>query len=186
MGMTTCYSDKKMLIADGGSLRNPFGFTEGLRTNQRVWEKRTILYEVDEAANSFMIRKEVFEEAGGFDEVNFPIDMDEADLCKRIRDKGYCIVYNPNAICYHESITYSCIPDFRRPMNAYFQGRNRILFQKKHVGTINLFLFVPLFVISYCLCLLFRRKPWMVVHFLKGIRDGITGRKENPYQQRSI
>jgi GT2 family glycosyltransferase len=192
MAMTTCYSDKKMIIADGGSLRSmTTGFSSGIRTNCKVWYRPPFslsnsIYEVSEAANAFMIRKEVFEDAGGFDEVNFPIDMDEADLCRRLKNMGYVIVYNPDAICYHNSITYSCIPDFRRPMNAYFMGRNRVLFQKKHIGKIRLTIyflfFFPMFVGSYCLCLLLRRKPWMVVHFLKGVRDGITGRKENPYQ----
>ena len=38
MGMTACYDDKKMIIADGGSLRNMVtGFTTGLHTNETVW-----------------------------------------------------------------------------------------------------------------------------------------------------
>lgn len=189
MGMVACYSDKKMRIADGGSLRNYLsGFTIGRGTNQRRYSWYNKVYEVDEVANAFMIRREVFQDSGGFDEDNFPIDLDEADICKRIKNMGYEIVMNPLAVCYHNSITYSYVPDFRRPMNAYFMGRNRILYQKKHLSifalAIYFSIFFPIFYLAYCACLLYRRKPWMVVHFTKGVLDGISGRKENPYQQR--
>ena len=133
-----------------------------------------------------MVRKEVFEDSGGFDEENFPIDLDEADLCRRVTDMGYLIAMNPKAICYHDSQTYSHIPNFRRPMNAYFMARNRILYQKKHLNKLQLAvyfaLFFPIFVGGYIVSLLIKRNPKMIPHFLKGIVDGISGRKENPYQ----
>lgn len=185
MGMTACYHNKKMIVADGGSYRYFIsGFTSGRRTNQNAFEE-TEIYEVDEAANAFMIRKDVFEDVGGFDEINFPIDLDESDICKRIKDMGYKIVYNPKAICYHDSITYSCIPNFRRPLNAYFMGRNRVLFSRKHshCHLVYLIIFMPIFVVFYCAALLYRKNPRMIPHFLKGVLDGISGRKQNPYQQ---
>src|SRR3990167_9239270 len=37
MGMTACYDDKKMRVADGGSDRNMLtGFTRGVNTNRRI------------------------------------------------------------------------------------------------------------------------------------------------------
>lgn len=196
MGMTACYTDKKMRIADGGSLRNfTTGFTIGLRTNDSVSEiyypsglaSGELLYEVDEVANAFMIPRHVFEEVGGFDEENFPIDLDEADICKRIKNMGYKVVMNPKAICYHKSITYSHIPDFRRPMNAYFMGRNRVLFQRKHTKGINYILYLCVFnlvfVSFYVASLVYRKKFSLILHFLKGVLDGIQGRKQNQFQQ---
>jgi len=187
MGMMACYSDKKMRVADGGSMRCFIsGFTVGMNTNFKSHEVLHYLKTRSEVANAFMIPRNVFEDVGGFDEKNFPIDLDEADICKRIIDMGFEVVINPWAICYHKSQTYSCIPDFRRPMNAYFMGRNRILFQKKHLNKLQLsiyfLVFFPIFVSSYCASLLYRRKPWMVVHFLKGVFDGLFGRSKNPYQ----
>lgn len=189
MGMTACYDDKKLIVADGGSKRNYLtGFTKGIRTNCRLYEKYIQEYEVDEVANAFMIRRSIFEEIGGFDENNFPIDLDEADICKRIKDIGYRIVMNPKAICYHKSQTYSHIPNFRRPINAYFMGRNRIIYQRKFNNPLRygvyLVFFMPVFVCFYALSLIYRRKPGMIFHFLKGVIHGLFSRRKNNYQTR--
>ena len=46
------------------------------------------------------IRKDVFIEAGGFDE-DFQFHMEEIDLCWRILNKGYKIMYTPKSRVYH-------------------------------------------------------------------------------------
>ncbi|PWB56950.1 MAG: glycosyl transferase family 2 [Candidatus Methanoperedenaceae archaeon] len=51
-------------------------------------------------AACIMIRKEVFEEVMGFDE-NLTIAFNDVDLCLRIREKGYLIVYTPYSKLYH-------------------------------------------------------------------------------------
>jgi GT2 family glycosyltransferase len=52
-----------------------------------------------------MLRKEVFEEVGGFDD-NLSDSLNDVDLCLKIREKGYLILYTPYAELYHyESIT---------------------------------------------------------------------------------
>ncbi|MBI4378642.1 MAG: glycosyltransferase family 2 protein [Nitrospinae bacterium] len=48
-----------------------------------------------------MIRKGIFEEIGGFDEVNLPIAFNDIDLCLRLRERGYLIIYTPYAVLYH-------------------------------------------------------------------------------------
>ena len=52
-------------------------------------------------AACIMMRKEVFEEVGGFDETNLAIAFNDVDLCLKIREKGYLIVYTPYAELYH-------------------------------------------------------------------------------------
>jgi O-antigen biosynthesis protein len=47
-----------------------------------------------------MIRKQVFEEIGGFDE-RFVVNLNDVDLCMRIRQRGYWIVWTPHAELYH-------------------------------------------------------------------------------------
>jgi GT2 family glycosyltransferase len=57
--------------------------------------------EVDQPGTSlFMIRHQLFSEIGGFDE-QLPIFFNDADLCKRIYDKGYKIYILPEAKAYH-------------------------------------------------------------------------------------
>lgn len=48
-----------------------------------------------------VLRREVFEEVGGFDEVNLPVAYNDVDLCLRIREQGYRIVWTPYAELYH-------------------------------------------------------------------------------------
>ncbi|OCP10154.1 hypothetical protein BC374_15205 [Ensifer sp. LC13] len=43
----------------------------------------------------------VFNEIGGFDEVNAPIAHSDVDLCFRVRDRGYHCIYTPHAELTH-------------------------------------------------------------------------------------
>lgn len=53
----------------------------------------------------FMIRKEVFEQVGGFD-VEFPIDYNDVDLCYRLSESGYYNVVRNDVVLYHsESVS---------------------------------------------------------------------------------
>jgi GT2 family glycosyltransferase len=51
-------------------------------------------------AACMMMRKEVFEEVGSFDE-KLTVAFNDVDLCLRIRENGYLIVYTPFAVLYH-------------------------------------------------------------------------------------
>lgn len=56
-------------------------------------------------AACLMIRKELFEKIGGFDE-GYRITYNDVDLCLRIRELGYYNLYTPYArLLHHESIT---------------------------------------------------------------------------------
>ncbi|WP_219060419.1 glycosyltransferase [Pseudomonas sp. UMAB-08] len=48
-------------------------------------------------ADCLMVRKQVFDTLGGLDEVNFAQTFNEVDLCLRVRQKGYLIVWTPHA-----------------------------------------------------------------------------------------
>jgi O-antigen biosynthesis protein len=51
-----------------------------------------------------LVRKEVFERAGGFDEVNFAISFNDVDFCLRLRAAGLQNVWTPYAnLTHHES-----------------------------------------------------------------------------------
>jgi O-antigen biosynthesis protein len=47
------------------------------------------------------MRKTVFEEMGGFDEENLAVAFNDVDLCLRIRERGYQIVWTPRAALIH-------------------------------------------------------------------------------------
>jgi len=51
------------------------------------------------------VPKKVFEEVGGFDE-GFKNGLEDVDLCLRIREKGYKIIYQPKSVViHHESMS---------------------------------------------------------------------------------
>lgn len=52
-------------------------------------------------AACMMLRRSVFDEVGGMDEEHLPVAYNDIDLCLRIREKGYRIVWTPYAELYH-------------------------------------------------------------------------------------
>lgn len=57
-------------------------------------------------AACMLMRREVFEQMGGFDEAAFAIDFNDIDLCLRIRRAGYRVIWTPHAeLFHHESAT---------------------------------------------------------------------------------
>jgi len=75
------------------------------------------------------VRRECFTEVGGFDEVNLPIQYNDVDLCLKLREAGYDIVWTPYAdLLHHESMSrgYNVTPEqlevFERE-KAYFKKR---------------------------------------------------------------
>ncbi len=48
-----------------------------------------------------LTRRDVFDEVGRFDEVNLPTCFQDVDLCLKMVEKGYRIVYTPFARLYH-------------------------------------------------------------------------------------
>ena len=51
-------------------------------------------------AACLMIKSEIFDDINGFDE-KLKIAFNDIDLCLRVRQKGYLVVYNPYSVFYH-------------------------------------------------------------------------------------
>ncbi len=80
-----------------------------------------------------MVRKEVFEEVGGFDE-GYPFAFNDIDLCLKLRSKGYSIIWTPYAELYHhesKSRGYEDTPAklerFRKEIELFRQKWGHIL-----------------------------------------------------------
>ncbi len=57
-------------------------------------------------AACLMVRREVFEKLGGFDEAHLPVTFNDVDFCLRARELGWRIIYTPYAeLIHHESIS---------------------------------------------------------------------------------
>jgi GT2 family glycosyltransferase len=64
-----------------------------------------------------MIRAGLFREVGGFDEVNFPVDSNDIDLCLRVRQAGFRVVYTPYALLRHYEAVSKSPADLRAHPN---------------------------------------------------------------------
>ena len=59
---------------------------------------------VDWIAGMFMIiPKEVFKKVGGFDSKRFFMYYEDVDLCQRIRNLGYDVIYDPSQAVIHDA-----------------------------------------------------------------------------------
>ncbi len=66
------------------------------------WNKESIQYVDVVPGTACIIRREVFEQVGGFDE-SFFLYFEESDLCKRIKEKGFFLSIIPQAKIIHIS-----------------------------------------------------------------------------------
>jgi N-acetylglucosaminyl-diphospho-decaprenol L-rhamnosyltransferase len=84
------------------------------------------------AAACLLVRADVFDRLGGFDEGFWPAWWEDVDFCRRLRDAGYRIRYVPDAVFRHEggtSLGALGTPAFHRIF-----ARNRRRYVRKHHG----------------------------------------------------
>lgn len=90
-----------------------------------------------------LVRRDVFEEVGGFDPDYFIYD-DDTDFSFRVRLLGYKIVLVPSAIIFHDSEPAR----FLKPKKLYHSIKNRICTMLKNYETKNLWWRLTAYVIS--------------------------------------
>ncbi len=76
-----------------------------------------------------MIRRSLFEQLGGFDEVNLPIAFSDVDLCLRAQQQGYLVKYEPQAKFYHYE-SKSRVSDYSVQSRARYLKECRFMQEK--------------------------------------------------------
>jgi GT2 family glycosyltransferase len=62
----------------------------------------TVAHEVTAVTGAcFAMQREKFEAVGGFDAKNLPVDLNDIDLCLKIAEHGWKIVWTPKSVLYH-------------------------------------------------------------------------------------
>ncbi|MDD5447730.1 MAG: glycosyltransferase family 2 protein [Actinomycetota bacterium] len=128
-GSKVYYPDGKTLQHAGGFVRDNglamhYGYAE--EDKGQYDTLREVGY-VTGAALS--VRRDVFREAGGFDEGYHPAYFEETDLCLRVRRMGYKVVYVPTArVIHYESTTVGKFSE----RYLYLFHKNRIRFMLKN------------------------------------------------------
>jgi GT2 family glycosyltransferase len=85
-------------------------------------------------AACLMIRNEVFQEVGGFDE-RYSLAYNDVDLCLKIREKGYVIVWTPYAELYHDESKTRGYEDDPEKQGRFQQEKE--LFRQKWSGVLE-------------------------------------------------
>lgn len=97
---------KDMLVQHAGMLIGPYGGIS--HVNQNFFDIRPGYQNRALTTSSFssvtgacqMVRREVFDEVGGYDDT-FVVGFNDADFCLKVRAAGYDVVFTPYAELYH-------------------------------------------------------------------------------------
>ncbi len=96
------------------------------------WDKKTVKEVHSVPGTAFVIKKEIFEIIGGFDE-NFFLFFEESDLCNRVKDKGHKVYILPDAKLIH---MWGKSTLHRSDLEIIFK-KSRYYYFKKHFGLPN-------------------------------------------------
>lgn len=124
-------------------------------------------------------------DVGEFDERFFAYH-DEVDLCKRARDKGYRVVYQPTAIMWHKGCASTGgFASYYNPALRYLVARNSVLYVKKYARLHEWIRFIAILAVSLVVGFL-RKAPTGnfrgYLMRLRGVYAGFTG-CEIPFEE---
>ncbi len=72
------------------------------------------------SADCMLVKRALYLELGGMDEVRFQVALGDADFCLRVRQRGYRVVFTPHAQLLHDAA-----PDFSMPEPAPENAGNK-------------------------------------------------------------
>ena len=97
----------------------------------------------------FMVRRELFQKAGGFDE-SFFAHMEEIDLCWRLYAMGFEVWVEPNSVVYHKNAL--TLPMYSHK-KYYLNHRNSLLMLLGNYSIKNIFLIgIPRLILEKIAC----------------------------------
>jgi len=116
-----------------------FSFGRGFRAPSGSYSLPEVVGAVSGA--SFAIRRELWEQLGGFD-LDYFMYYEETDLCWRARLAGFSSMYTPDSIAYHDFSTN------RSSQKYIYSERNRLVLILKNLKPLTLILLLPSLLIS--------------------------------------
>lgn len=146
-----------------------YGFNE---VDRGQWDKLMSIGKIE--GSCMLIRKEVLEQIGLFDE-KFFCYWEETDLCFRAEKKGYELTYVPTAKIWHKVASSSggTLSSF----HIYYMSRNKLWFLRKNFPQILRVhvLYVLFWELWFKLgvFLFYRKKPEAFISYLEGVLSGL-------------
>lgn len=140
------------------------------------------IMEIPMAGCTWMVKKEVFEKVGKYDE-DFFIPYEDSDFSLRTRRKGYKIYYVPRAMIWHRGVKVTTVSPRLQWIGvttsdrAYRVSRNKIIFMRKHATFINLlvflFLFTPLYTLAHSAIMISSKRWDILFDYWRGLISGL-------------
>ena len=123
----TLFLHRRFTVESGGNGTRPVGWVQ---------------------SSAMLVRREAALEVGGFDP-GFFVYSDETDLCKRLTEAGWRILYVPAARAIHHDQMAQDDAGAERRIVEYHRGRDRYL--RKHLGRVRALQLRPLLAWPYLL-----------------------------------
>ena len=125
-----------------------------------------------------LVRKQVFEDVGGYDPTFF-LMYEETDWCARIRREGFKILYTPRAKIWHKG--NRDVSSNRSTTHQFYLARNQIPFVRRNASPQHFRRFLVRLLFSYkwpcaprrAWRLLKRGRFRLLVAYLRGIASGL-------------
>jgi N-acetylglucosaminyl-diphospho-decaprenol L-rhamnosyltransferase len=112
-------------------LNRLFPGNKGFRSERYLDRPRDVPFDVEQPAGAaLLVRRDVFEELGGFDPAFAPAWFEDVDLCARIRALGRRIRFVPSARATHVGGTAMSALPYRDYLPLY--TRNLLRYLRKH------------------------------------------------------
>ena len=162
----------------------PVNLYEGKKMEELLNEiKIELFYPTDYSPNSFMVRRDVIEKIGGFDE-DYYIMFEEADFGYRIKKLGYEMLINTNAITFHHAAIDRLTENSKlrnlgmgTTQRTYHFMKNRTIFMKKFAPWYCIIGYYLFFIHAFCLYYFFtaiiEKQVDIAIAVIKGTWKGI-------------
>lgn len=171
------YTEKPNICRSSGASFNLFTAKTRFYDRDKEYKLEEGLIEREVIGGILLMKRELYDEIGGFAEEYF-LSYDDVDLCFKIRKAGYKLVTIKSSMIYHKK--GGGLIQKESSQRVYFNNRNQIIFMKRHAGWRNLFFFPYLFIVLYpvkSLRFLFKGNIQAVKSLTKGVFDGIFNEK---------
>jgi GT2 family glycosyltransferase len=125
---------------------------------------------------AFLVRREILDRVGDFDESFNPYGWEDVDLCLRAGRAGFKVLYVPTAVAYHTGgkLGRGVVPRYEK-----FKARNFVRLMKKHARMaewIGASLIGPFKAAKIILGQAMRGNASSLGPFLRGLWEGLNGR----------